>query len=418
MSVESISRDAAVKRVVFLTDLEVESLGTRKGGRAFYNTIGVYIANGWDVHIITSRGGVPAEFRDKVHVYEQHFSSDFVSHPSRWHRLVGRYKYYLQVERYYARMLNAIDNGRPCVVYAYEVAGVQVAKCWARRRGYPVVSRFQGTWHATTNYSIVNRLRFYPHLQALHAKVDLVIMTNDGTQGNQALRHCKNHSSSIQFWLNGVNLPAEEVLASRDALRANLHFSEKIVFLTVSRLEQWKRVDRAISAFARMANDFPSAELHICGDGTSRSSLEALAKELGVEGRVVFHGAIAQEQVTNFMVATDVFLSLYDLSNVGNPLLEAMGSKAAIITINNGDTGSFIQDGKTGILLPDADVSRIASSMSLLASDASLRRQLGQGARQYATAHFWSWAERMQAEEALVAKLLSSAISKNMLEVG
>jgi len=109
-------------------------------------------------------------------------------------------------------------------------------------------------------------------------------------------------------------------------------------------------------------------------------------------------GAVAQEEVARYMQAADVFLAPADLSNVGNPLLEAMSCGLAIVTVDAGDTGALVHDGETGRLLPSGDPPGIARAVIELAQDASLRQRLAEGARRYAEANFWTWDARLAAE--------------------
>lgn len=395
-----------MRRVIFITDLEVESLGSKKGGRAFYNTLCSYLDSGWEVMLITTGGNVPPEFRGRMKVYEQ--KSDYNPNQGgcKVVRLLKRYRHCQKIGKFYCRTAAPLLEEGASLLYAYETGGVKVAKKLSKKYRVPLVTRFQGTWFADIPYTWVNRFRFFPNQQALHTEADLVIMTNDGTRGDEALKKCKNTSSQIKFWMNGVNVPSNEHLEKRKTYREQLGVGNKFVFLTVSRLESWKRVDRAISALASMVRENSQAELHICGDGDLRTTLENLAKTLNVADRVVFHGAVPHEKVWELLIASDVFLSLYDLSNVGNPLLEAMGAGKPVITIDNGDTKRFVEDGVTGCLLPKADVSLIAGKMTQLFSDKNLVESMGRNARSFATTHFWSWQERMQAEQKEVAALL------------
>jgi glycosyltransferase involved in cell wall biosynthesis len=103
-----------------------------------------------------------------------------------------------------------------------------------------------------------------------------------------------------------------------------------------------------------------------------------------------------------------VFLSLNELSNVGNPLLEAMLAGRCILTLDEGDTRDLIRDGETGVLLPAGEPGAIASALAGLASDPERRRRLAAGALSFAEANFWSWEQRLDAEvdavEALVQR--------------
>ena len=84
----------------------------------------------------------------------------------------------------------------------------------------------------------------------------------------------------------------------------------------------------------------------VLGDGEQRGSLEALSRELHVDDRVIFFGHVAQNKVQSILSQTDVFLSLYDLSNIGNPLFEAMNAGVPVLTVDVGATGTVIRDGE------------------------------------------------------------------------
>ncbi len=122
--------------------------------------------------------------------------------------------------------------------------------------------------------------------------------------------------------------------------------------MTACVLLPWKRVDRAVRALPHVRRELPEALLIILGDGEETANLERLARELGVADAVRFEGAVPQEDVRRYLWAADVFLSLNDLSNVGNPLLEAMACAKPIVTLDNGATGELIRDGETGSCCP------------------------------------------------------------------
>jgi glycosyltransferase involved in cell wall biosynthesis len=91
---------------------------------------------------------------------------------------------------------------------------------------------------------------------------------------------------------------------------------------------------------------------------------------------------------------------------VGNPLLEAMACAKPIVTLDSGATGDLIRDGETGLLLPSGEPESVARAVLRLAKDAPLRRRLGQGAHRFATANFWTWEERLNAELEAVERLV------------
>jgi glycosyltransferase involved in cell wall biosynthesis len=150
------------------------------------------------------------------------------------------------------------------------------------------------------------------------------------------------------------------------------------------------------------------ARLLIVGDGEERTNLEEQSRSLGLDDLVCFVGSVPQAQVQNYLWAADVFLCVNELSNVGNPLLEAMIAGRCILTLDEGDTRDLIRDGETGVLLPPTgDPATIAGALATLAKDPDRRRRLGAAAHRLAQRSFWSWQERIDAEVEAVTGLVA-----------
>ncbi|HZP56110.1 MAG TPA: glycosyltransferase family 4 protein [Dehalococcoidia bacterium] len=309
------------------------------------------------------------------------------------------------------------------VLYGYEVHGVLAARL-LRRRGYrlPFVARFQGTVMRPALDSPLLYARRYEEALALKAPADLIIMTDDGTQGDEVLARLNPRARNrVRFWRNGLDLdrlrPATP--AERDAERVALGIApDAFVLLTASRLATWKRIDRAVRAMARVRSWVPGAVLLIVGDGEERARLESLARALGVRDCVRFAGAVPQHEVLRYMHAADVFLAVADLSNVGNPLLEAMAAGMCIVAVDAGDTRDLIVDGTTGRLVDSSQRSGIARPLEerlgdllvSLAGDVAQRARLADGATSYAREHFWTWEQRLAAEVEAVSALAAKGV--------
>ncbi len=65
-------------------------------------------------------------------------------------------------------------------------------------------------------------------------------------------------------------------------------------------------VDRAIHAVARVRERIPEIQLHIIGDGDAKDRLVELAKELGLEDSVVFHGRMSFDALIPLIRTMDV----------------------------------------------------------------------------------------------------------------
>ncbi len=401
--------DTGAKNILFITNLHLWSLDKGKGGAAFYNTVLGYKRHGWNIWIVSTGGGIPDGLVDVDRKFEEVYPrlDRLWRNKNRMVSILARFFRLLLINLFYLRKGSQILRGsKRMIIYAYEVDSVYSAKKLSKWFKVPFVTRFQGTKHADTSDSWISKIRKAPHLTAMATASDLCIMTNDGTKGLRALERFGNRSRKVLFWRNGVSKVAQEMFSDREKFRREFGFSDFFVFLCVSRLVNWKRVERSIVALARISEDFPRSKLVIVGDGEAKVELVELVRELGIENRVEFVGAVAQDQVSKYMIAADVFLSFYDLSNVGNPLMEAMMCGKPILTLDVGDTGELIVNGKNGILLSPDKLDDIPIYMANIIRDTQLFERLSKGAFESARTEFWSWEERIDAEVKEVGSLV------------
>ncbi len=395
----------------------VAMLGSRKDVSAptFWKTMNHFAEEGWQIHIVS------AELRGTTRevTTETDGAVTVTRCPVPLQKLVGKRKigYFFRLLQHAAitrrfcriggqRIRENGWTGKDTVMYADDVMAVRAGKRVSRKYGLPLVTRFCGTAMCDKENTFANRLRHYPHWQALGTEADLVIMTNDGTKGDEVLARAGNTSPRIIFWRNGVDFPstAGELPEGLGSLE-----EEDRVLMTLCRLNRWKHVDRAIGALPEILEKFPRARLVVCGEGPERENLETQARELGVSDRVIFLGKVPHDSVFACLQRTEVFLSLYDLSNLGNPLFEAMRCGKPIVTLDVGATATVIRDGENGILLSKNRLEEIPAAVCLLLEDEALRIRLGEGARRFAAENFWTWDERVAAEEREVSALLEGA---------
>jgi glycosyltransferase involved in cell wall biosynthesis len=305
------------------------------------------------------------------------------------------------------------------LLYGYEVHGVLAQRKVRAKHPLPLVARFQGTVMHPYLRRPQSMLRKFEEVRALRTPADLYVMTDDGTRGDEVLQALNPQSEGkVRFWRNGLDAmsaaPQESIDPSQ--ARASLGLAQDdFVLVTATRLARWKRVDRAVDAVAKLRSDGITARLLVVGDGEERINLERQAASLRLQDRVTFVGPVPQAEVQRYLSAADVFLSVNELSNVGNPLLEAMFAGRCVLTLDEGDTRDLVRDGETGVLLPaSGEPVEIAAALAKLASDPQRRRKLGTAAHRLAERSFWTWDQRLDAEveavEALVTGRLPSSV--------
>ena len=133
-------------------------------------------------------------------------------------------------------------------------------------------------------------------------------------------------------------------------------------------------------------------------------------KEHHLEEYIKIIGAVPNTEVKKYLNFADVFLSTYDLSNVGNPLLEAIRCNKIIFTLNNGSTAEWVKHEENGFIY-DIDEKlhqRIAEDIIRIADDEALRQNIINGVQKLEQDKLWTWKERMDAEVNAVEELLDN----------
>jgi glycosyltransferase involved in cell wall biosynthesis len=95
---------------------------------------------------------------------------------------------------------------------------------------------------------------------------------------------------------------------ARGDMKRRLGLEGQRVILNVNRLDPRKRVDLAIRAFHRLSQSYPDVQLVIGGTGPEEGHLKAIARELGLDGRVRFVGYIREDELWDYLAMCDVFV--------------------------------------------------------------------------------------------------------------
>jgi len=179
----------------------------------------------------------------------------------------------------------------------------------------------------------------------------------------------------------GIDLaPYRAVTAAQiAALRAQLGAKRDTVLVgSVGRLVEQKDYPTQLRAFAIAARVEPRLRMVLAGDGPLRSSIEALAAELGITDRLVLLGHWTAVPV--LLRALDVFVLASKFEPYGVALLEAKCAGSAIVATAVNEIPKLLHDGVTGLVVPAEDPEPMARAFIRMAQDAALRRSLSDAA--------------------------------------
>jgi glycosyltransferase involved in cell wall biosynthesis len=154
----------------------------------------------------------------------------------------------------------------------------------------------------------------------------------------------------------------------------------------VGRLQPWKGQDRLLRAQALLRERGHRMHLLIVGGdayGLSSeyaASLPALVRELGLDGEVTLTGQVPD--AGPYIERMDVLVNASDPEPFGIVLLEGMSRGVAVVAVDSGGPGDFIEAGRTGLLASSGEPSALADALEPLLVSAAQRQAIGDAGRE------------------------------------
>ena len=118
--------------------------------------------------------------------------------------------------------------------------------------------------------------------------------------------------------------------------------------------------------------------LLIVGDGTEKEKYLNQIKDYASKKGIQFLGK--RNDVKEILRVSDIFVLATYSEGMSNALLEAMASRLAIVTTDIDVNREVIDDGVSGLLVPIRDAAALTAKLSMLITDETMRRSLGEHA--------------------------------------
>jgi glycosyltransferase involved in cell wall biosynthesis len=185
---------------------------------------------------------------------------------------------------------------------------------------------------------------------------------------------------------NGIDLASFMTTSGNARLRLRrewgLSDSASVIGL-IGRFHPMKGHAHAIRAMPAILHAHPEAVLVMCGEGDTRPASEALVRELGMETSVRFLGQCTD--IPEVLAAVDI-VAMPSLFGEGLPYaaIEASAAGRPVVAFPTAGIPEVVIDGRTGLLVTQADSGALAEAVLRLLGDEELRTRLGQGAREHA----------------------------------
>ncbi|HEX9365262.1 MAG TPA: glycosyltransferase [Vicinamibacterales bacterium] len=173
------------------------------------------------------------------------------------------------------------------------------------------------------------------------------------------------------------------VPGARETARARLGMAAEVpVLFAAGRLVRKK-------GFAYLIDALPSVDAHlvIAGGGDLAAELRARARAAGVADRAHFLGDLPQDAVAAWFAAADIAVvpSVKDdsgnVDGLPNTVLEALASGTPLVCTPAGGIASVVEEGRTGVIVPERDAPALAAALAALLRDPERRARLGRAGR-------------------------------------
>ncbi|HEY2322324.1 MAG TPA: glycosyltransferase family 4 protein [Thermoanaerobaculia bacterium] len=221
----------------------------------------------------------------------------------------------------------------------------------------------------------------------------LVVMTNGSADILRDVHGVSAHK--IDMIPHGI--PSVPFAGNKDRLGVE----GRPLILTFGLLGPDKGIEHVIDALPTILSHHPDAVYIVLGathphiverhGETYRLMLEERAKQLGVDGNVIFHNRfVSQAELCEFLAAADIYITPYlnPEQITSGTLAYALGAGKAVISTPYAYAKELLADGR-GILVPWRDSSAIAAEIVGLLDDPEKRLTLSLRAAEHGRAMLW-----------------------------
>nr|WP_221446728.1 glycosyltransferase [Microbacterium thalassium] len=259
--------------------------------------------------------------------------------------------------KHYARRV--LDSVQPDVVHiqSHIVIGRGLSR-EAAKRGIPIIA---------TNHVMAENILDFTTLPPVLDKIFLKYAWEDAKRTFDLTKAVTTPTRKAADFLEAT-IAIDNVLPVSCGLDASNYTADlaprsanRLVF--VGRLTTEKQIDVVLRALT-LLDPTLDVTFDIVGNGDQRRNLEELATELGLAGRVRFHGHTTDEELRGFLTNATAFViaSIAELQSIAT--MEAMASGLPIIAADAVALPHLVHDGENGYLFTPGDPEDLAAKIN------------------------------------------------------
>lgn len=288
----------------------------------------------------------------------------------------GRIYKYLNLAPAFTRRLK---RGFSLVHAHFGVGGARAAG-FARRAKLPLVI----TFHGYDVPLLTSLRRFTPEYwgYALTARKTMLRSMTLGLCASEELREMLLDygvpADRLRIWRLGIDLE-KFAPGARDPAQPSV--------VMIGRFVEKKGFEYGLRAFADQVARGAPGHLTVIGDGEREARLRGIVAECGIGARVTFTGAVPSAEVQRHLRSADILMcpsvTGVDGDRESGLIVAKEASASQVVPLGtwHGGIHEIIDDGVTGFLVPERNVTALSDRLGRLLNDAALRQRLGAAAR-------------------------------------
>lgn len=256
----------------------------------------------------------------------------------------------------------------------------------------PFVVTFHGQDCTVSDYEKIKSLQVSNLLYVLNKKkifkkASKIIAVSDFVKNELIKSGCDEEKIVVKYI--GVDIDRFQYRESDD--NNDLIHSSEIQILSVGRHTEKKGLAYLLEALSLCDVDFKLTQI---GKGELTSLLDAKTKELELTDKIQYMGSVDSDIVNCEMQKTDIFIvpsiqaANGDSEAFGIVFIEAAAVGIPVISTFHGGIPEAVENGVTGILVPERNASKLAEAINKLSKDKKLRLEMGRNGRKRVESHF------------------------------
>ncbi len=332
---------------------------------------------GHEVHVLAPFTGNKTDFQlDGVHVHKFNYF-----YPKRFQKLAGR--------------SGMIDNIKEGIFVKFQFISFIIFNVINSCRKLNKMDIVHVQWPIPNGLGALFLKKFYkvPYINTIHGE-EVYLSKRYRTVFiikslvNNSSKTITNSSATLQACLDvGINRKKLDIIPfgvdTNFYKPLNVDKNKEIFqILSVGYLIERKGFMYLISSIKEVLKEYENVRLKIVGSGPQEQEIKDHVTRLKLEKHVEISGNISDDELLKMYNFSDLFVLPSIIDSQGNTeglgvvLLEAMACKLPVIGSNIGGIPDIIQDGETGLLVPQKGVKKLSESIVKLIENESLRNYL------------------------------------------